>query len=221
LAASLALPWEETWDRVLRPVRPPVSSQLYSALTERADIVLSVEAAHLPEALRQSVRDAVVAAAIEQDLDVRLLLALMKAESAFDPAAVSPRGAVGLLQVMPTTARWVADRLGAHWSPESPLADPWTNVRLGATYLAYLLGRFGDARQAILAYYLGPSGLSDGWGLVPSDEDFAERVLDEYRRFRALSSCHAAPCPTELEWAAWWNGGEGAVGACREAASAC
>jgi soluble lytic murein transglycosylase-like protein len=220
VAASLALPPEESWERGLKPVHPPLSLQLHSALTERADIVLSAEAGHLPEALRQSIRDAVVAAAIGYDLDVLLLLALIKSESAFDPDVVSPRGAVGLLQILPTTARWITDRLGTRWSPEVPLADPWTNVRLGASYLSYLLDRFGDLRQAILAYNLGPSGLADGWGLDPSDEAFTRRVLDEYRRYSALSSCKARPCPSELVWAAWWNEGAGVVAACREAANA-
>lgn len=79
-------------------------------------------------------------------LDPALVHAVVRAESAYRPAAVSPKGAVGLMQVMPDTAR----RFGRF-----DLKDPAGNLAAGTAYLSYLLDLFGDLSLALAAYNAG------------------------------------------------------------------
>ena len=92
----------------------------------------------------------------EFDLDAHLLRGLVAVESSGEPGAVSPAGAVGLLQLMPATAREQAERLRVEDFSEDRLTEPALNVRLGASYLARLLARFdGEEAFALAAYNAG------------------------------------------------------------------
>lgn len=87
-----------------------------------------------------------------------LALAVTRQESAFNAAAVSPSGALGLMQLMPGTARDVAGRLGLPFVQSKLTADPSYNVTLGSQYLAEMLQRFGGSYElALAAYNAGPS----------------------------------------------------------------
>jgi soluble lytic murein transglycosylase len=87
-----------------------------------------------------------------------LALAVTRQESAFNSAAVSPSGALGLMQLMPGTARDVAGRLGLPFVQSKLTADPAYNVALGSQYLAEMLQRFGGSYElALAAYNAGPN----------------------------------------------------------------
>ena len=87
-----------------------------------------------------------------------LVYAVIYAESGFQADAVSAAGAVGLMQLMPATARWCAEKTGAEYS-EAQLAEPSYNVELGVYYLSYLLKRF-DERDAVAAYNAGEGNVA-------------------------------------------------------------
>ena len=91
-----------------------------------------------------------------------LVAALIRHESSFRPHARSPVGAVGLMQLMPTTARWVSEHLeGRPFSSES-LLTPENNLRLGSVYLGHLRQRFGEQPVIYLAAYnAGPQQVED------------------------------------------------------------
>ena len=87
-----------------------------------------------------------------------LALAVTRQESAFNAGAVSPSGALGLMQLMPGTARDVAGRLGLPFVQSKLTADPTYNVTLGSQYLAEMLQRFGGSYElALAAYNAGPN----------------------------------------------------------------
>lgn len=147
-------------------------------------------------------RPQVVAAAGRNGLDPRLVLAVVRAESGFRPDAVSDEGAVGLMQLTPSTAAWVAGqrRLGATVTP-ADLRDPAYNLASGAWYLAWLLRQFGGRLPvAVAAYNAGPTtvrGWLDAgrWNGRRSDADaipypetrgFVRRVLGGYAVYRTL-----------------------------------
>ncbi|WP_193222205.1 transglycosylase SLT domain-containing protein [Alkalilimnicola sp. S0819] len=95
-------------------------------------------------------------------LDPALAYALMRKESAFSPDAVSPVGARGLMQVMPSTARAVARRIRQPLSGSSALLDAEINMRLGSAYLREVLDRFnGNPILAAAAYNAGPHRVED------------------------------------------------------------
>jgi soluble lytic murein transglycosylase len=116
-----------------------------------------------PELLRvafpRPYMDAVIASANEFGLDPLLIWSVMRVESRYNPNAVSPVGARGLMQIMPATQAWIEEQLGLQLAPgEIFVAE--VNIRLGAWYLAYLRDEFdGDTELAIPAYNAGPDNV--------------------------------------------------------------
>ncbi len=139
----------------------------------------------------------VTAAADATRLDPYVVLALMRQESLFDPGAVSPAAAYGLMQLLVTTASRVAGRP----VDASALVDPATNITLGTRYLRQLLDRFdGNLAKALAAYNGGEDAVAK-WERrapgAPTDEfvetisyretrQYVKQVLGNYRRYRRL-----------------------------------
>lgn len=96
------------------------------------------------------------------DLDPSLLAAVIYSESHFDAKARSDAGAIGLMQLLPGTARGIAVRTGGNTFVVDDLYVPELNVRYGAWYLRTLLDRYGDERTALAAYHAG-QGNVDRW----------------------------------------------------------
>jgi len=122
-------------------------------------------------------RDEIAAAAAEFGVDSALLRAVIHAESAFNPMALSSKGAQGLMQLMPGTASdmGVADAF-----------DAAQNIRGGARYLSMLLQSFnGDARLATAAYNAGPGAVQKYGGIPPYDETqvYVQRVATLRERY--------------------------------------
>jgi soluble lytic murein transglycosylase-like protein len=99
----------------------------------------------------------IVAEARRRQLDLALVMAVMHVESRFNNFALSPAGALGLMQILPSTGEELARREGIPWRGSQTLLDPSTNVRLGITYLRELSDRYdGDLWAALAAYNWGP-----------------------------------------------------------------
>lgn len=114
------------------------------------------------------------------DVDPLLAMGLMRQESVYRAWALSPVGAIGLMQVMPRTGSRVAALMGdPHYSPEQ-LEDPATNVRYGVWYLSQLLDRFGGAFPlAVASYNGGPHNVSSWlrpWGATIRMDDYVEQI---------------------------------------------
>lgn len=90
-------------------------------------------------------------------VDPLLLLSVIQVESRFDRTAVSPRGAMGLMQIRPETAESLAAEIGLEWTGDEVLFDPEINVLLGALYLGQLQHRFRDLDAALAAFHAGPT----------------------------------------------------------------
>ena len=121
---------------------------------------------------------AVSRAALQHHVQPALLLAVMKAESSFNPIAVSKAGAVGLMQLIPETAI----RHGVR-----NLYDANDNITGGAKHLRYLLNRFhGNIRLALAAYNAGERKV-DRYGQIPpykETQDYVKKVLVYYRSYK-------------------------------------
>src|SRR5271156_6565647 len=115
-------------------------------------------------------------AAVSSAVEPNLLRAVIVVESGFNSRAVSKRGAVGLMQLMPATA----NRFGA-----SNLYDPQQNIRAGALYLKFLMDRFGhNVRLALAAYNAGEQAVDRNGGQIPPFSEtmaYVPRVLKVYR----------------------------------------
>ncbi len=122
--------------------------------------------------------------------DPLLFLAVISVESSFDHLALSPVGAEGLMQLMPGTAEFLAERGKLSWA-ERQSFDPVLNVRLGTRYLAELDRMFRHHMdEALTAYNRGPANtrsILQRHGHLPSDirAFYAGRVLDKYRQLKS------------------------------------
>jgi soluble lytic murein transglycosylase-like protein len=108
--------------------------------------------------------------ATTQQLDIRLLRAVILKESGFRPCAVSPKGAQGLMQLMPATI----DEFHL-----SDAFDPKQNIEAGAKYLKQLLERYnGDAALALAAYNAGPTAVDNAGGIpdIKETRDYVESI---------------------------------------------
>lgn len=122
---------------------------------------------------RMEIRSAAQYNAVEESL----IRAIIHAESAYQPDAVSPKGAQGLMQLMPATA--------AELDVDNPF-DPADNISGGALYLAQLLDEFkGDVELAAAAYNAGPSAVYKYDGVPPYDEtqEYVRRIKILHRRY--------------------------------------
>jgi soluble lytic murein transglycosylase len=115
------------------------------------------------------------------DLDPALLAAVIYTESRFNARAESSAGAIGLMQLLPETARGIAVRTGGDGFVVKDLYVPEINVRYGAWYLRNLLDRYSDERTALAAYHAG-QGNVDRWkqqGVeiqFPETRDYVDNV---------------------------------------------
>jgi soluble lytic murein transglycosylase len=118
-------------------------------------------------------------------LDPALLAAVIYTESRFRPDARSDAGALGLMQLLPETARGIAVRTGGTAFVVSDLLEPELNVRYGAWYLRHLLERYGDQRTALAAYHAGQGNVDD-WRSRGSSIAFPETraYVDKVLRVR-------------------------------------
>lgn len=120
--------------------------------------------------------DLITTAAEKHEVDPILILAVIEAESSFEKGARSPRGALGLMQLMPATGRW----MGA-----GNLLDPEQNIEAGTRYLKYLESRFkGDLDRQLAAYNAGEGTVRRYGGIPPYREtrQYVTRVMENYER---------------------------------------
>ena len=124
----------------------------------------------------------IVKEARRHELPVDLVLAVMHVESRFHAFAVSPVGALGLMQILPATGRELASQQGIPWSGPQTLFDPEANVRLGVAYLKWLKGRYGRIDVALAAYNWGPGRIDRKLRAGrPVPAGYASDVLAVYR----------------------------------------
>ncbi|AZL74129.1 lytic transglycosylase domain-containing protein [Pseudomonas sichuanensis] len=126
--------------------------------------------------------DLVAAAALANDVPQALLHALIKAESGYNPKARSPKGAAGLMQLMPDTAKEMGVK---------DVLDPKSNVQGGARYLKRMLTLFdNDITLAVAAYNAGPEAVLSRGKVVPPFAEtrrYVPNVLRDYRLLRGLA----------------------------------
>jgi soluble lytic murein transglycosylase len=148
---------------------------LRAAFPELGSVDMSVAPENVVRAyLPLRFEKALVAAARESGLDPWLIAGVARQESGFAAHAVSPRGAIGVLQLLPSTARLHARTLGLGSPPD--LRDPESNLRIGARELSALMRRFGAVEPALAAYNAGVTRVRGWWKQWPDRHRFTEEI---------------------------------------------
>lgn len=133
----------------------------------------------------------------EYSVPKELVFAVIKAESDFESDAKSSKGAIGLMQIMPSTYEWLAGKLGD--PPFSQmLYNPETNIKYGTYYLQYLYSKFGSWEKALMAYNWGEGNLAEfleendytegDFDSIPVKEtrNYVQKVLRYMEKYREL-----------------------------------
>lgn len=141
------------------------------------------------------------AAGEKYDLDPYLIYAVIKVESKFDEKIQSPKGARGLMQVMPETARWISQELKYENFHNDMIYEPQHNIMMGSWYIRYLLKQFnGNMITALAAYNGGEtnvkkwvtngtwSGNFNDLGDIPFKEtrNYVYKVMMDYSTYKDL-----------------------------------
>jgi len=154
-----------------RPVAVPVGQPKLIAYFEVAPAYKSVK-----HVLRE--------ASDRHQIDYELLKALIATESGFDTRAVSPKGAVGLMQLMPATASRYGVAADKRSTVEQKLADPRTNIGAGASYLGHLIKLFpGQLELALAAYNAGEGAVQRAGNRIPNfkeTQNYVKTVMQLY-----------------------------------------
>jgi soluble lytic murein transglycosylase-like protein len=129
--------------------------------------------------LTSSWSEEILQASRESGVPPELLRAMMQMESGGNPRAVSPKGAMGLMQLMPGTARLMG--------VQDPY-DPQENLRGGAAYMARMMQKYGDDQELALAAYNAGPGRVDSYGGIPpfpETQNYVKKVLSLYEGYLA------------------------------------
>ena len=129
-------------------------------------------------------------------LDPALLAAVIYQESKFRPDVRSSSGAVGLMQLLPATAKGIALHTGGTRFRVSDLTNPEINVRYGAWYLRHLMEKYGDEKTALAAYNAGQQNV-DEWRAKGEPIQFAE-TRHYVERVQELKAIYAEAYASEL-----------------------
>ncbi|MBI4743928.1 MAG: lytic transglycosylase domain-containing protein [Actinobacteria bacterium] len=145
-------------------------------------------------------RDYIVKSSREFKIDPYLLAAIIYEESRFRPRAKSSAGALGLMQIMPDTAKRIASKMRLKDFKEDDLFDPELNIRMGSWYFHLLLEKYKEDEIPALAAYNAGYRYVDGWFIkdgkqikietddipFPETRKFVKRVKNSARRYRSF-----------------------------------
>jgi hypothetical protein len=138
----------------------------------------------------------------KHNIDFELLKALIATESGFDASAVSPKGAVGLMQVIPATAERYGVKGDARLPIDRKLADPRTNIRVGSQYLHDLIAMFkGNLELALAAYNAGEGAVQRAGNRIPNyreTQNYVKTVLQIYAMLKPPSMAAKSGGPRRI-----------------------
>ncbi|MCD6452538.1 MAG: lytic transglycosylase domain-containing protein [Acidobacteria bacterium] len=135
---------------------------------------------YIPPEKKGVIASSIAEASERYQIDPKLILAVIETESAFKIDAISNKGAIGLMQVIPATGLHVAKELKLNLSEKDSLFDPVINVLIGSYYLKELMKQYKNLEAVLTAYNMGP-GTLETQGLYRLPKKYSERVKRNYQ----------------------------------------
>ncbi len=142
----------------------------------------------------QIVAQTIIDESLRYEYDPIFLLSVIEGESSFNPDMVGKVGEIGLMQIRPSTAKWIAQKYHLPWHGKKSLKNPVVNVQIGAAYLDYLRERFDShARLYLAAYNMGAGGVEEALSRNIWPKDYPLHVMKRYVDFYAELKEQQAP----------------------------
>lgn len=142
---------------------------------------------HLPEKYKDQsgkIAQTIIDEATKQEFDPVFLMSVIEGESSWRPDKIGSVGEIGLMQLRPSTGKWMAAKAGVKWKGDKTLHDPCSNIKLGAAYLHYLRDRFDDhARLYLAAYNMGQGNVNEALDKKIWPKDYPIHVMKRYVEF--------------------------------------
>ena len=131
-----------------------------------------------------SIGRTIIDEAQKYSLDPYFILAVISGESSFNPLAIGPVGEIGMMQIRPSTGKWISDIIKTKWNGESSLRDPIKNIKLGVAYLSWLRNKFqGHGQLYLAAYNMGPRSVRNAVSRNIYPKDYPIHVMKRYVAF--------------------------------------
>ncbi len=134
---------------------------------------------------------------LKYGFDPVFLLSVIQSESRFNPDARGGHGEIGLMQILPPTGSWIAEKAGMKWQGPDTLKDNISNIKLGAAYFAFLRDRFDmHARLYIAAYNMGQRNVDLALDKKIWPKDYPGLVMKNYVEFYSSLGATASESPS-------------------------
>lgn len=171
-----------------------INSQIYRWTRER------LPARHKKE--HAKIAQTIIDESLKYGFDPVFLLSVIQSESRFNPEARGGHGEIGLMQILPPTGEWIAEKAGIKWKGSRTLEDNIANIKLGAAYFAFLRDRFDmHARLYIAAYNMGQRNVDLALDKKIWPKDYPGLVMKNYVEFYSTlnsnSSSRRTPAVSE------------------------
>lgn len=170
----------------------------YASMAEKIenlhfDLYTEVEK-NLPAKYKKSafqLTETIIDEAYAQNLDPVFVVAVIKTESKFNPKTKGQFGEIGLMQVKPTTAKWIAEKNKIKWEGDKALYNPIKNVKYGIAYFAHLRNTFNNyANKYLSAYNMGPRNVRKLYRNSIKPHEYSLKVMKNYKEtyFKMVSN---------------------------------
>lgn len=127
------------------------------------------------------VTSTIIQEAAQYDFDPIFVVAVVKTESRFNPLARGSFGEIGLMQLKPDTAEWIAKMYGIKWRGPKTLEDPVSNIRIGLAFMDHLREQFrGHASKYVTAYNMGATRVRRMYASEKRPKEYSTRVMKNY-----------------------------------------
>lgn len=141
------------------------------------------------KAQAKAISKTVIAESAKYKMDPVFVLAVIKTESKFNPVAVGSFGEIGLMQIKPDTAEWIAKKYKIRWEGKKTLENPASNIIIGMAYMNYLRSQFnGKALKYVSAYNMGPRNVRRLLAKNLKPAEYNSRVMKNYGELYAKIS---------------------------------
>ncbi len=151
-------------------------------------ILDKVEAGLAPQwkSYAPTIASTVISESTRLNFDPIFVLAIIQTESRFNPIIVGGAGEIGLMQIKPDTAKWIARKNGIAWDGKKTLQDPVSNIKIGVAYMNYLRGKFQKTpMKYVSAYNMGPLNVRRLIAKNIRPYEYRSKVMKNYSYFYA------------------------------------